>query len=51
MSEYFNMDGILHFHTLEEFEEIVNSLTPEMYEEKKEASKRTTNLVRNIIVP
>lgn len=44
VSEYFNMDGILHFHTLEEFEEIVNSLTPEMYEEKKEAIEENYQL-------
>ena len=37
ISTYFNMDGVLHFHTIEEMETLVNSLTPEMYDAKMEA--------------
>ena len=37
VSTYFNMDGVLHFHTIEEMEELINSLTPELYDAKLEA--------------
>ena len=31
------MDGILHFHTIEEMEDLINTLTPELYDAKLEA--------------
>ena len=31
------MDGILHFHTIEEMEEMINTLTADLYDAKIEA--------------
>ena len=37
VGDYFNMDGILHFHTIEEMEDLINTLIPELYDAKLEA--------------
>jgi hypothetical protein len=37
LKEYFNMDGIITFNNTDELIHIVNNLTPEFYESKKEA--------------
>lgn len=36
IGEYFNMDGVITFETADELTSIINNLTPEFYESKKE---------------
>jgi hypothetical protein len=39
ISDFFNIDGILSFDNIEEFEGILNQLTPELYSKKLESIK------------
>jgi hypothetical protein len=44
LGEYFNMDGVITFQTVDELISIINKLTPEFYESKKEAMEENFQL-------
>ena len=44
INEFFNMDGVILFDNYEHLEEIVNNLTPEYYETKKDVIEENYNL-------
>lgn len=43
LGEYFNMEGVITFNIVEELIDIVNNLTPEFYESKKEVMEENFN--------
>jgi len=46
ISKYFNKEGIITFNTIEELKNILNTLTPELYNSKIQAVTENLNLVR-----
>jgi len=47
LKNHFNPDGFIQFKTLDEFEQIVPTLTPELYEERRRAVEENIEIVRN----
>jgi len=51
IGEFFDVDGILQFKTLEELFTILGSLSPDMYDESKSAIEKNHALAMQYIVP
>ena len=47
LSDWFDMNGVISFETLDELDNILNNLTPELYDEKLTAIENNFNVAKN----
>jgi len=51
VNKFFDEDGIIYFNTIDELGDILDKLTPELYNEKIEAVEKNFNLVEEYTIP
>ena len=51
VNKFFDEDGIIYFNTIDELGEILNNITPDLYNEKIKAVENNFNLVEEYTIP